>query len=126
VCQQQLGHRQAALRGGAAQGPHAAGKRMCDVVEDEPKRTCLAARDRVLYGCDIEDVDRRIGRLGKAGIGHERSRAKRGHRGMHDRDHKGRSQGSDFSPASSQHQVTLVAGARRTNSISCSVAWSQP
>jgi hypothetical protein len=41
---------------------------MRDVVEDEPKRGCLAARDCVLDGCDVEDVDRRIGRLGKAGL----------------------------------------------------------
>ena len=74
VCQQQLGHRQAALGGGAAQRPDAAGKRMCDVVKDESKRACLAARDCVLDGCDVEDVDRRIGRLSKAGIGGEHPR----------------------------------------------------
>ena len=74
VCQQQLGHRQAALVGGAAQRPDAAWKRTCDVVEDEPQRCGLPARDRVLDGCDVEDVDRRIRCLGKAGIGREHLR----------------------------------------------------
>ncbi len=60
VCQQQLGHGQAALCGGTAQRPHTAWKRMCDVVEDEPQRCDLPARDRVLDGCDVEDVDGRI------------------------------------------------------------------
>jgi len=44
---------------------------MCDVVQDESQRRGLPARDRVFDGCDVEDVDRRIRRLGQAGIGRE-------------------------------------------------------
>jgi hypothetical protein len=38
VCQQQLGHCQAALCGGTAQRPYPARKRVCEVAEDEPQR----------------------------------------------------------------------------------------
>jgi hypothetical protein len=68
---QQLGQGQAALCGGTAQRPHTAWKRMCDVAEDESQRCDLPARDRVLDGCDVEDVDRRIPCLGEAGIARE-------------------------------------------------------
>ena len=47
---------------------------MCDMVQEEPQRWGLPARDRVVDGCDAEDVGRRIGRLGKAGIGREHPR----------------------------------------------------
>jgi hypothetical protein len=47
------------------------------VVEEEPKRAFLAAGDRVLDRCDVEDIDRRIGRSSEAGIGREHPRDRR-------------------------------------------------
>ena len=40
---------------------------MCDMVQEEPQRCGLPAGDRVVDGCDAEDVGRRIGRLGRPG-----------------------------------------------------------
>ncbi len=73
VGQQQLDHRQAAPCGRTAQRPHIR-KRLCDLVQDEPQRQGLPARDRVFGGRDVQDVDRRIRRLGQARIGREHPR----------------------------------------------------
>ena len=67
VCEQQLGHRQAALCGGTAQRPGTAGERVREVAQEEPQRRDLPARDRVVDGRDVQDVDRRIACLRKAG-----------------------------------------------------------
>ena len=44
-------------------------RRFGDLVKKDWQRCRLAAGDRVIDGRDAEDVDRRIGRLGQAGIG---------------------------------------------------------